>query len=167
MKSDRSTASLVTQGLSAVVVVLSLAFVALEVRESARQTELNTQSLQVGTYQDLVAQLGIVQAVMLEDSSLRLRLQESYSSSWEELSADQRAEFQSLGYFLLRYGDLAYYQYEIGMLTEERLDTALGPLRGLLFCRPAFRTFWEDAQSNYTEGYQSFVSGILSERERC
>ena len=55
---------------SAAAVVLSLVFVALEVRESSRQTELNTQSLQVSAYQDLIAQIADVNIVMLENPGL-------------------------------------------------------------------------------------------------
>ncbi len=165
MNSNRATASLVTQGLSATAVVLSLIFVALEVRESARQTELNTQSLQVGTYQDLVAQVAVVQTVMLEDPGLRLRLREAYYSPWEELSPDQQAELSSIAFLLLRYGDLAFYQHEVGMLSDERLQTAFGALRGLLFCRRAFPAFWELQRDNYTESYQQFISEILSEQQ--
>ena len=43
---------------SALAVVLSLVFVGLEVRGTSRQTALNTESLQVAAYQDLIAQIG-------------------------------------------------------------------------------------------------------------
>lgn len=168
MSNNRSVANLVTQALSAAAVVLSLVFVGLEVRESARQTELNTQSLQISTYQDLIAQLGLVQLAMFEDPSLRRRLQDNSRISWANLSADQRAEFGSLAFLLLRYGDLAFYQYEIGMLTEERLNTALGPLRGLLFSRPAFCTWWiSERQDSFTASYQELINSKLMEIQDC
>ncbi len=75
-----------TQIASAAVVVLSLVFVGLEVRESARQTEVNTQSLQVSAYQDLIAQIQLINLTLLENSELRIRLNENAESAWGDLS---------------------------------------------------------------------------------
>jgi hypothetical protein len=156
-----------TQIASAAAVALSLVFVGLEVRESAQQTELNTQSLQVSTYQDLVAQLNGIQTLMLENPDLSRRVQEKYDYSWDDLSAAEQAEFRSLAFLLLRHGDLAFYQYELGMLTEDRLWSVFGSLRGILFCRPAFRAFWDSERDSFTEGYQQFISDRYSEQYGC
>ena len=156
-----------TEIVSAAAVVISLVFVGLEVRESARQTELNTQSLQVSTYQDLATSIAGLNTVMLENPGMRQRLAENYPSSWAELSTDEQGELAALAFLLLRHGDLAFYQYQIGMLSEERLDSAIAPIRGQLFCRRAFRTFWDAQRDNFTEDYQHFVSERLSEYERC
>ncbi len=167
MSSDKLTANLLLQGLSATVVVLSLMFVGLEVRESSRPTELNTQSLQLSTYQDLIAQIADVNMAMLENPGLRLRLQQNYQSSWEELSLEEQSELTSIAFLFLRHGDLAFYQYEIGLLSEDRLESALGPIRGMLLCRPAFRTFWDAQRDSFHEGYQQFISERLSALQGC
>ncbi len=151
---------------SAVAVVLSLVFVGLEVRESARQTALNTQSLQVSTYQDLIVQISNVNALLLENSETRQLIIETAESSWDELSADEQGELRAFFYLLLRHGDLAFYQYELGMLTEERMESALAPLYGQL-CKPAFRAFWEAASDNFAEGYRHFIDERFSDLQSC
>ncbi len=155
-----------TQIASAAVVVLSLVFVGLEVRESARQTEVNTQSLQVSAYQDLIAQIQLINLTLLENSELRIRLNENAESAWGDLSVDDAGEFTAFFYLLLRHGDLAFYQYELGMLTEERLLSALGPLGGRL-CIPLFGEFWESARENFSEGYRGLIDERFSARQSC
>ena len=65
---------------SAAAVVISLIFVGLEVRESARQTELNTQSLQLSAYQDLIGQIGTINVLNIQNPK------EGEPTSWEGLS---------------------------------------------------------------------------------
>ena len=155
-----------TQIASAAVVVLSLVFVGLEVRESARQTEVNTQSLQVSAYQDLIAQIQLINLTLLENSELRIRLNENAESAWGDLSVDDAGEITAFFYLLLRHGDLAFYQYELGMLTEERLFSALAPLRGRI-CVPLFGEFWESARGNSSEGYRGLIDERFSARQSC
>ena len=147
---------------SAVAVVISLIFVGLEVRESARQTALNTQSLQVSTYQDLIAQIGDVNALMLENPEIRQRIAEGAESSWDELSADEQSELRAFFFLLLRHGDLAFYQYQLGMLTEERLESALGILGGQI-CSPRFHGFWYSQGSDFVSGYLDLINGMIAE----
>ena len=121
-----------TQIASAAAVVLSLIFVGLEVRESALQTELNTQSLQVTAYQDLIAQIGAINERGMDNPELGQLV--AATSSFNELSEIDRERVFSNLMLIARHGDMAFYQYELGMLTEERLESALGPLRDAV-CR--------------------------------
>ena len=70
MADERRNWRLLTDVLSAVAVVLSLVFVGLEVRESARQTALNTQSLQVSAYQELMGRVADINVLNLERPTL-------------------------------------------------------------------------------------------------
>ena len=117
------TVSLVTQGLSAAAVVLSLIFVGLEVRESSRQTEQNTLSLQAGAYQELLAQIMSLNLLSMQSPGVN---RPSNASSFRELTPIESEKEAARHLFMLRYGDLAYYQYELGMLSPERLESALG-----------------------------------------
>ena len=152
---------------SAAAVVISLIFVGLEVRESARQTEINTQSLQLNAYQDLIAQIQVVNLTLLDNSDLRIRMNENSESAWENLSPEDAGEFTAFFYVLLRHGDLAFYQYELGMLTEERLLSALAPLGGQI-CRPLFGEFWENgARESFSEGYRRLIDERFSATGVC
>ncbi len=148
---------------SAVAVVLSLLFVGLEVRESARQTELNTQSLQVGAYQDLIAQLNEANRQQMADPRA---FELSEVSSWADLSSTEAAQLTATIFYVLRLGDLAFYQYELGMLTDERLESALGWLTTLV-CSPLFGEFWSGVRWNFVPSYSEFIDAKLSSPENC
>ncbi len=149
---------------SAVVVVLSLLFVGLEVRESARQTELNTQSLQVSAYQDLIAQISAINARSMDHPEIPLLI--AATSSFDDLSESEGEQVFSSLMLVARHGDMAFYQYELGMLTEARLESALGVLNVTL-CYPLFSEFWSVTSHNFIASYSDFIDAKLSAQENC
>ncbi len=129
---------------SALAVVLSLVFVGLEVREASRQTGLNTEAIQIAAYQDLVAQISELNRLLVEPDAASLfeRLLDP-GGDWAEFSQTDRRRGRSMLILILRHADMGYYQYQRGVLSEERLESALAPW--LLFAdRPLFRSFWEE-----------------------
>ncbi len=147
MTQARGRYKMVAEIGSAMAVVLSLIFVGLEVRETAEQTALNTESLQVAAYQDLIAQISEFNRLLIEAdvAALYTRLGDS-EGDWAELSTvDQRRGF-SLLFLLFRHADMAFYQFERGMLPEARFESALQPLLGNID-RPLYRAFWADNPS--------------------
>jgi hypothetical protein len=154
---------LLTQISSAIVVVVSLVFVGLEVRESSRQTALNTQSLQVGAYQDLMAQIMALNMLGMESPGASAPLSES---SLANLSPPEREREINRNLFIFRYGDLAYYQYELGMLSEERLESALGILRSGI-CSPLLRESWLMFRENFVPSYRDFMDERIAARADC
>ena len=143
---------------SAAAVVISLIFVGLEVRESARQTELNTQSLQLSAYQDLIGQIGTINVLNIQNPK------EGEPTSWEGLSFRESEQLYNRYFLVTRHGDMAFYQYELGMLTDERLESALGPLNVNL-CSPVFRSWWSDNRGAFVVSYRNFLDGKISARE--
>ncbi len=150
--------------VSAVAVVLSLVFVGLEVRESAQQTELNTQSLQVSAYQDLIAQISAINARSMDHPEISLLV--AAASSFEDLSETEGEQVWSLLMLIARHGDMAFYQYELGMLAEARLESALGVLNGAL-CYPLFSEFWSGTSHNFIANYRDFIDAKLLAQENC
>ena len=110
MKKDIQKYQVLAEIISAVAVVVSLIFVGLEVRESAKQTALNTQSLQVSTYQDLIAQINDLNKLTLQNPDVA-KLETSLSRSYEALSGVERRQYgaflweASKGNFVQGYQD--------------------------------------------------------------
>ncbi len=77
----------VAEVVSAIAVIMSLVFVGFGVRETARQTELNTDALRVAAYQDLVAQISRFNEVLLDPelAALCLKMQDP-EGSWSDLT---------------------------------------------------------------------------------
>ncbi len=152
----------VAEVASAVVVVLSLTFVGLEVRESARQTELNTQSLQVSAYQDIISQISAINVLNIEHPELQQHI--AGVSSISELAAVPQSQIGNYYFLMARHGDMAFYQYELGMLTEERLESALGILN-FMICDPRYREYWTVIRGAFVASYQDFIDARISARK--
>ena len=62
---------------------------------------------------------------------------------WSKSDVVERRQARSLLYMRIRHADMAFYQFERGMLSEERLRYALRPLLSDVD-KPIFRSFWEE-----------------------
>ena len=153
---------LLAQIASAAAVAISLVFVALEVRETAEQTALNTVSLQVTAYQELIGQIDEWNRVMLDPDLAELwgRVRDT-NGDWSEFSAIDERRARSLLFLLFRHADMAFYQYERGMLPDERLESALVPFYSTLDA-PMGREHWERAKDNFVPAFRAYVDGQLS-----
>jgi hypothetical protein len=67
-------------------------------------------------------------------------------------------------FLLFRHGDMAFHQFEQGMLTEERLKSAMAPLSGRLPL-PLTLEFWERSRANFVPSCQAYVDSILTQVE--
>ena len=60
----------------------------------------------------------------------------------EVLDDVDRGRYVQLIASILRYGDMAYYQYQKGLNSERRLHSAFSPVRGILsHAEPAMQVF--------------------------
>ncbi len=158
-------AKLLAQVASAAAVVISLVFVGLEVKETAQQTALNTVSLQVTAYQGLISQIGEWNRTTLEPGvpELVLRLGDP-NGDWSQLSDVEALRARSLLYLLIRHADMAFYQYERGMLPEERLESALVPFMAFV-SQPMGRAHWDAVKSDFVPVFRRYVDGRLDSHE--
>lgn len=149
---------------SAAVVVLTLIFVGLQLREASRQTALNTTSIQVAAYQDLNAQISHFNELLL-DPGVASVFEHMTDPGWDWSKFDpvQRRQARSLLYMRVRYADMAYYQFERGMLSEERLGSAIRPLLSDID-KPIFRTFWEEVGPLQVPEFRDYLNRKIAER---
>ena len=148
--------------LSAAAVATSLVFVALEVRETARQTQLNTEALQLGAYQDLISQIAQFNTAMLdpEIASVYLKVSDP-EGDWSSLSPIEQNQADRILYLLVRHADMAYYQFEQGLLAKDRLDSAIRPFTSDIDA-PIYRRFWERAKSNFVPSFQAYIDAQIA-----
>ena len=162
MEPNAGTLRLLAQAGSAAAVALSLLFVGLEVRETAQQTALNTTSLQVAAYQELISQINDFNQMILdpEIAALYVKLA-GPSGDWSEFSEVDDRRARSLFYLAVRHADMAFHQYQRGMLSAERLESAVAPSMGIL-SSPMGRKQWEEnARNNFAEEFREYVDAKL------
>ena len=152
----------ITQLLSAAAVALSLVFVGLEVRETARQTQLNTEALQMAAYQDLIGQIEQFNIAMLEPASASVYIKlVDPEGSWDALTPLERNQGERILFLLVRHADMAYYQYEQGLLPKDRLDSAVRPFVADLGA-PLYRDFWERRKANFVPAFQDYINAQVA-----
>ena len=162
MEAKGTTFRLVAQAGSAAAVALSLVFVGLEVRETARQTALNTTSLEVAAYQELIRQINeFNQAILDPEIAALYELLVDPSGDWAELSAVDERRARSLFYLAVRHADMAFHQHQRGMLSAQRLESAIAPSMGIL-AAPMGRIRWEEgARDNFAPDFREYIDGRL------
>lgn len=147
--SQRTTT--VIEIISAIAVVLSLIFVAFEIRNSSEQVEQNTQALQVAAYQDLIGRIVELNAIGIEEGTTIESLVAIENPTEAEVS-----KLNSFLWILFRHGDMAYFQYEQGAISEERLQSAMAPVLGRLSL-PRVAARWEEIEPVFVPSYRAYM----------
>ena len=147
--------STVIEIVSAIAVVVSLIFVGLEIRNSSEQVEQNTQALQIAVYQDLIGRIVEINTLHIEESTSIESLVELDSPS------DKQAQMlTNFLWILFRHGDMAYFQFEKGAISEERMKSAMAPLV-LRLQYPRVRAHWQETKKAFVPEYQTFIDSKI------
>lgn len=147
--------ALVAEIFTAVAVVISLIFVGLQVKQAAVETSLNTRAIQTNSYQDLTAQINSLSIAVASNP----RLAELIAQDLPDISPEQ---LQLNNYFLgiFRQGELAYIQFESGIINEESLRSMLGPVYNALTNSSSASSLWPMVRS-LNPRYRVFVDALL------
>ena len=147
----------ILEGIGFLAIVGSLYFVGVETQNSARQTALNTQAVEISAYQELIANISQMNAIGLMDENAAAILLEMRDGSPDRAHA---AQLQSAFFMQFRHGDIAYFMYERGAIDEIRLRSTLRPLP---LAGPTGLTFWNDNKFVFVNGYQEFVDALIED----
>ena len=79
------------------------------------------------------------------------------SSEFSEVALNRYISFARV---VIRHGDMAYYQYQLGLIDEARLLSALGPLRGYLSSEGG-KLAWENMRSNLIPEYTEYIDNLM------
>jgi hypothetical protein len=142
--------------VGAIAVVGTLGYLAVQIRQNTEQIGANAASLEASTYQSLMAHIIDLNRVLAADSELseivvRIR-------AGEVPDGADMTRFVQHQMSLLRYGDMAFHQYEKGLLSAERLASAFGPVRGQVVGNDvAMQVFeWAVEQGSFVDEYVEF-----------
>ncbi len=139
--------------LANVGVIAGIVFLAIEIHQ-------NTRSLEVNAYQELIGQINEFATMTIERPGLNSLALSGSSSA--DLTDVEFAALRTYLYLITRHGDLAYYQYERGMLSEDRLESSLAPLIDRL-CGALFREFWARNSYNFVPSYREYLDLRVSQ----
>ncbi|MEP0201828.1 MAG: hypothetical protein ABJ084_08205 [Halioglobus sp.] len=148
--------SITLEIISALVVVISLVFVGLEIRNSTEQTEQNTRTLQVSAYQDLISRIVDLNMIAIEESVTIETL-----VAIDSPTSTETQRLNSFLWILFRHGDMAYFQYENGSISEERMLSAMNPLL-LRLSDPKIRSRWNAVKGAFVPAYSNYIDSKIA-----
>jgi len=142
-----------------VAIVASLVFVGIETRNSTRQAVLNTQALEIAAYQELMDNIFEMNAFVIQDPEVAALMHKALATT-ERLTKLEQYRYSRALFMRFRHGDMAYYQYERGAISEDRLHSAL---QILVLRSPRTREFWREVQHLFVESYRDHINGLIDE----
>jgi len=152
--------------VGAIAVVGTLIYLAVQIRQNTSQIRDNVLSLQVNAYQDLINRIADVNKLVISDgewASITMKAVENP----RELDSIELSRYMSFLMMLTRHADMAYLQYEKGMLDHERFLSALGPFYGTLRSSELARAHLRDligggGASFFTQSFLNEMTTILN-----
>lgn len=123
MKEKLQEFALIAEIISALAVIAGLIFVGLEIRQSSEETALNTRAIETTAYQDLISQIIDINMSIISVEKLR---DVYFLAQTEELTNQEDINiFRTYAISVARHADLACFQYQQGLIDEERLVASL------------------------------------------
>jgi hypothetical protein len=143
------------EGVGFIAIVSSLIFVGLETQNSSEQTALNTRSLEIAAYQELMNNIAEINVMNIQSAGAAEITAPIYGI------ADVKTWRTNSALFLtFRHGDIAFFMYERGAIDTDRLRSAL---RILPLETEQGREFWNQQKFIFVEPYQIHVDRLLEE----
>ena len=142
------------------VLILSLVFVGLETRNSAIQTELNTQAVRIAAYQELITNISNQNTISMQDDSAAAVIARMRGVADPESEAIDRVRLTAALYNQFRHGDMAFFMFEQGVINETRLKSTLRPIP--LNNEIGIR-FWNRNKEVFVVSYQQYVDALIEQ----
>ena len=135
-------------------VITGIGVLAWEIRQ-------NTLSQEAAAYQDLIGRIvDLNQAAVNDPEQADLMVK---AADGVEMSRNESMRYYIFIVNWMRHGDMAYFQFEQGFISEERLRSALAPLQSLL-ANPGAKAAFARAkvQGAFSDEYMDYLEEFLT-----
>jgi len=149
-------ASLVSQIISAVAILGSLIFLAVQVRG-------NTQELRSQSYFNGLTHGQRPFELMIQDPALIRIVNLGYMSP-DSLDGDERERFRLHTFMLFNAWEYFFYQHRDGAIAKQLFLGTDAHIRMLLKKKPGLAGFWTEYRVAYEEPFLSYVSNAFAQR---
>jgi len=148
------------EGIGFVAIIASLIFVGIETRNSTKQAALTSQAMEISSYQELMANIAELNMLAVQDAEVATFLHKAFETSEELSDVEQYRLYRNL-FTRFRHGDMAYFQYERGVIDEAQLRSVLGVL---ILNNPRVLEFWNQNQGFFVEPYRNYIDQLKAEK---
>ena len=150
-------ASLVSQVISAIAILASLLFLAIQIRG-------NTRALRSQSYFNGLQHGQRPFELMIEDQTLTRIVSEGYVAP-ERLSGEERERFNLHTFMLFNAWEYFYYQHRDQAIPKQLFAGTDAHMRKLIASGPGLSVFWSEYRHAYEEPFLSYVLSAFSERQ--
>lgn len=151
MKEKLQEYALIAEIIGGVAIVCSLLFVGVQIRQSAKISEVNA-------YQELISQITVMNTVRVENPEFA-ELFSRFDRGEQPKDATERARLEAFLYMVFRHGDLAYRQYDKGLIDRDALLSVLAPTRSFLNTQLGVEV-WGVLSRSLQPDYVAFIKDI-------
>ena len=139
---------IVSSVVGSVAVSLTVVYLAVQIKASTRATYSQT-------YQNAVAALGDMAAIVGETKE-KARLYADGMADPDKLDEDEYLQFAYLGISLFRKYENAFFQYQSGMIDDKFWD---GHRDNLLwfFHRPGTQRWWQERRLGFSRSFREYL----------
>jgi hypothetical protein len=152
--------ALVAEIVSAFAVVVSLIFLAYQVREGANETALNTEAVQSTALLQFFDQHSEMAFLTVLNAELR-DVATKAKGGLENLTDNESQAFVSLAGQRIRSYFVGYQMMRGGLLPEDDWRSFKESLGRLLIRNPGYADVWEIRREDYPEDFQRTVDDLL------
>lgn len=154
--------ALVAEIVAGIAVVISLAVVAYELRQSTNQERLNTAALEISTYQDLTRSIADLGTLIIEDSEFADIFVKGMRDP-NALTESEQIRYTMYSISVFRHGDMAYFQFEQGAIDESKLNSVLNIVVTRINSSPLAKQHWENWKRRevFESGYTDYVDSLM------
>lgn len=148
--------------LGGIGVVVTLIYLAFQVRQNSALLAQNTSAVQSSAYQAVTNNLNAYNEWFVTNRDLAELLVKA-THDLDSLEAADRMTLQGMSSAAFRNYENLHGQYQSGLISEEQWVGWKLLLRGMLPINPALRSFWLEAgHLLYTPAFQALVGELLA-----
>lgn len=147
----------VSQSLGAVAVVVSLIFVAHQIRQ-------NTRALKATSHHAITDSFNAINTLIISDQKVA-RLWRLGMAGSDTLDDDERVSFSFVMLGYMRIFETLHYQYSTGALEPKLFEAELNTLKWAV-TNPGFQAWWPANPISLSAEYRAFIEGLLRDAQK-
>ena len=140
-------------------VIASLLYLTNQLRQNTRQIEYDVKTSEVAAYQEMTRRIVDNRHVLMSAQTLSTLLDKVGDN--EELTSEEKRRYSVYVLSMLSNADAAYFQYEKGLLSEERLYALFQPLLRHFRSYRFSNIVWRDLKHEFVQSFCDYLEKKL------
>ena len=147
--------------LGAIAVVVSLVYLAFQIRQNTRQIDENTKAAQAAAFDSSITNTFLARQSILENADVS-RIYLEGSNDPASLSEEDRVRYRLTVHNVLGALWNMQSQSQVGELASETWNAQLATLKRIV-STPGFRWFWENYSQEFGASFQKIVEDLAAD----